>query len=370
MALGSDFVVVGAGVIGCAVAVELARGGARVTLVDRGLPGGAASGAAAGMLGVGVEAHGPGPMLELLRWSRDLYPAYVIALENATGIAVGHRKNGILQVALDDDELVALHREAGWQERAGRMAQLGPAAIAKLEPNLAAAVGAAWYLDDQQVDPRRLVAALVRQAQLVGVTFVTGEVATLIDEGERVVGVEVGGETLAGQVVVCAGSWASSLLGIPELVFPVRGQMLTFDPQPGITPDAKRAPLLGRAVFGDGGYLVPRGDVILCGSTEEHVGFDDRVTDDGLAILEARARRLCPALGTVVARSSWAGLRPGSADGRPFIGPVRPGLWGAVGHFRNGVLLAPATATMLAGMALGEDVVRDPAPFAFGRIGS
>ena len=366
----SNVVVVGAGVIGCAVAVELARGGAQVTLVDRALPGGAASGASAGMLGVGVEAHGPGPMLELLRWSRELYPAFVVELENVTGLTVGHRRNGILQVALDDAELEALELQAGWQALAGRVARLSSESVAKLEPQLAPVVGAAWHLDDQLVDPRRLVAALVRRAQMLGVRFMTGEVEGLRSSSDwSVDGVDVDGQPLLGQVVVCGGSWSSSLLGVPEVVFPVRGQMLAFEPQPNVTPDAKRPPLIGRPVFGAGGYLVPRGDVILCGSTDERVGFDSGVTDDGLAALEVRARALCPALGRVVTRTSWAGLRPGSLDGLPFIGRVRPGLWAATGHYRNGIVLAPATAALLGSLLLGGTPGRDPAPFSFARLG-
>ncbi len=371
MASGSDIVVVGAGVIGCAVAVELARGGARVTLVERALPGAAASGASAGMLAVGVEGHGPGPMLELLRWSRDLYREFVIELENVTGLTVGHRHNGVLQVALDSTDRAAFDAAAAWQMRAGRVARLTPDAVAKLEPQLADVVGGAWHLDDQLVDPRKLVAALVRRAQLLGVRFLTGEVRTLTGSSDgEVDGVDLDGQLLSGEVVVCGGAWSAGLLGVPEVVFPVRGQMLAFEAQPGITPDDKRAPLIGRPVVGAGGYLVPRGDLILCGSTEERVGFDSGVTDEGLAAIESRARKLCPALGRVVTRTSWAGLRPGSVDGLPFIGRVRRGLWAATGHYRNGVILAPATAALLGALMLGRTPAQDPAPFSFLRLGA
>ena len=317
-----DAVVVGAGIIGLAAAVELAEAGVRVSVVDRGEPGSEASWAAAGILGPQSEAHGPGPMLDLCVQSFQLYDGWIEKL----GGDVGYERCGTLHLAFTRAEADALAALRDWQQAAGLRAELR---------NDARGLVALWLPDEGRVDNRRLVAALRAAAQRRGVTFRKHEVARL----DRVEG------ELA---VVAAGAWSGPIAGVH--VEPVRGQLLLLD-----------APPPPSVVFGAGGYLVPRGGRTLVGATVERVGFDKSTTREARLQLEAVAARL-GAVGPVV--DQWAGLRPGTADGLPILGRTAWGDIVATGHYRNGILLAPVTAAIVRALALGQPPPVDLRPFA------
>jgi len=191
---------------------------------------------------------------------------------------------------------------------------------------------------------------MARCAQLAGVTFRSGQVRRLIVSRQRVEGVDVEGEPVpAAAVVLAAGSWSSLIVGAglsADCIQPVRGQLVAL--RPASLP-------LRRIVYGAGGYLVPRPDGrVIVGSTMERVGFDKFPTPQGVGTLLERAQRLCPALAQVPMTSSWAGLRPATKDGLPALGPTPiEGLHLAVGHLRNGILLTPLTASLVAGGVLG-----------------
>ena len=343
--------------VGCAVALRLVERGLGVTVVDRGEPGREASWAAGGILAPEVEAHGPGAFIELMRAGVARWRPFADELRRRAELDCGYRDDGTLQVAFDDDEAATLAERARWQRAAGLAVEtLGAAEVARLEPALAPPTLALRYASGHQIDTRAAVRAVVVACARAGVRFVRGEVRRVRHDQRRVLGVDSDAGALdAGQVVVAAGAWSSQLDGVPlarGAVTPVRGQMIEL---------RAPAPPVRHVVFGAGGYLVPRADGrVLVGSTEERVGYVKDVTAAGLATLGARAARLAPALAALPVGDHWSGLRPASADALPYIGGTSVGgLWICSGHFRNGILLAPLSAEIVAALVTGGTVPVD-----------
>ena len=362
MASATDCIIVGAGVVGLTAALRLRAAGVAVAIVDPAEPGCESSWAAAGILAPQVEAHGPGPLFDLLRASCRLWPDWAAELRAQSGLDIGYRQEGTLVVAHDEAAAARLDASCAWQARAGLPLQrLAPQEICERESSLAPALAGVWLPEDRQVDSRALVCALVAVCRAAGVEFVRAPVRAVRHDDVRVLGVELdAGVRAAGHVVVAAGAWSAELAGVPlrpGAVFPVRGQML-----------ALRAPVdaLRHIVFGAGGYLVPRSDGrVLCGSTEERVGFTRATTAAGLAELESRAAQLCPLLATAPRVDHWAGLRPASHDGLPFIGATAiAGLHLATGHFRNGIVLAPLTAAIITALVTNRAPPVDLTPLS------
>ncbi len=366
-----DVVVVGGGVVGCAVAYALAREGVAVTLLERDALASQASGAAAGMLAPLAEAESDGPFLALGLRSLALFPDLVAEL--AAGDSASdpeYVRCGVLRVATSDAE--ALDLRARVRAFAGRGLEWWDARATRAEaPLLAERVrGAVWSPHEAHVRSVGLVHALAEGAQRRGARVETGVAATgLRREGSRVVGVRTAREDLAaGHVVLCAGAftpacWAWQDAALPLPIEPVKGQILALTP---------RGDALSCIVWGEGAYLVPKRDgTVVVGATEERVGYDVRVTAQGVHALLAAALRLAPGLGTARFAGAWAGLRPVTPDGLPAVGPVpaASGLWVAAGHGRNGVLLAPLTGRLVTDGILGRSVSEeasrlDPARFA------
>lgn len=360
-------VVVGGGVIGCAVAWRLAHGGARVTLLERDRPGEHASSAAAGMLSPLKEAEEPGPLLDFGLRSLERYSAFIEALQATSGVDVGYRRDGRIDIALDDAGAAGLHRHRELQAAAGFESRLlEPAEIRDLEPGIGPeAVLALATEHDHQLDNRRLMRALWIACEHDGVEIRSGvEGSAILTERGRTVGVRLDDGTgiEADAVVIAAGPWSGQIEAPRALpIRPVRGQIVVLRTVPSA---------LGRTTWGPECYLVPRADGrLLVGSTMEEVGFRAEITGGAVQRLLAVATRLVPALSDAVLEGFQVGLRPASPDGLPILGPdpdVR-GLVYATGHFRNGVLLAPETAERVAGMVLdGES--GEPA-FDPGRFG-
>ena len=352
---GLDVLVVGDGLVGLACATALADGGARVGLLGAREPG-QASQAAAGMLAPGVE-RATGAAHDFALLARDRYPAYVAALRARTGIDVALDRNGVLQVAPSAARAAELH-----DSLAGDARWLDPGELAALEPALAPAVGAVLHPGDGAVDNRALLAAL--QAATVAHPRIAplGTAAHLEPLGRRAaVRTADGGRHEAARVVLAAGAWSATLQGLPRRlpVEPVRGQMLAL----GATP-------LRHVVYGVGGYVVPRADRTLVGSTMERVGFDPRTTDVAVAGLRAAGEAICPALADAPELARWAGLRPVTPDGLPILGrdPEHEALVYATGHSRNGVLLTPLTAECVAALVAGAPPPADLGPFRIERF--
>ena len=359
-----DVLIVGGGVMGCSVAGAGARRGLAVTVLERAVPGAEASSAAAGILGAQADVDQPGPFLNLCLHSRALYAEWAPALQEATSIDVGYGRCGVLHLVFDEHEATVLGYRAERQQAAGLRAEpLDHAQVCELVPVATGPhLGGIWFPDDGQVDNQRLVPALAMACERAGVRFVTGRpVDRVVARQGRVAGVEAGGESFpAGAVVVCAGAWTSLVPGLElpaRAIRPIRGQMVEL---------SLRAPAFSPVVYGPDGYLVPRRDGrILCGSTLEDAGYLKAVTLGGLRDIGAMATRLVPVLEGAAVHSTWAGLRPVSATGDPLLGETATrGLYVASGHYRNGILLAPATAEAMAALLVGDAPAVDVTPFA------
>ncbi len=365
MADSDRIVVVGGGLIGCAVARDLAAAGHRVTLFERDPePGGRASSAAAGMLAPQMEEarHGVAAavsdaeraMLDLSLASRSMYPAFVQTLEAESTRSIPYRDSGTLVVALDSGRATELEESAGWQTAMGLAADvLSGEDARRVEPGLGPEVHAALLLpDDHAVDSGAITRAALAAAVARGVEIVTGAAVEAIEsKGSRVTGVRTGGRTVAaGRVVVAAGAWSGRIEGLPRPlpVRPVRGQMGAVSP-----PVPPRL-----VVAGPGAYCVPREDgQVLVGATMEEVGFEDGVSGRVVQGLVDAAARFLPGLAEGGPPDAWSGLRPATPDGLPILGvdPDVEGLLYATGHFRNGILLAPVTAATIAALVDGAE---------------
>jgi glycine oxidase len=366
--VGSDVVVVGGGVIGACIAYELAKAGARPVVLDREARG-QASRASAGMLAPLSEADGPGPFLDLGMESLRLHRPLAEELLERTGMDVGYRPTGLLRVALNETDEVAVRRRRSWHMAAGfSVGWLDPARVHDAEPALSRDIrGAAYYSQEHQVSPPLLAQAALRAAADLGAVVRMGlNVEGFLVSGSRVHGVRAAGEPLeCDEVVIAAGAWSGAFaeLGPALPVRPVRGQLVALQT---VSTSVRHL------IYSSGGYLSPKPDgSILVGATQEEVGFDPRPTADGVAGLLQSVARLTPALASATFADAIAGLRPGSPDGLPLIGrlPGWSGVSAATGHFRNGVLLAPITAHLVADLLLRERPrlsleAFDPARFA------
>lgn len=336
--MGTDIVVIGGGVIGLSIAWHLLAAGARVVVIDSGEPA-AASSASAGMLAPLTEASQASPLLDLGVVSLRAYPAFLDALADATGQRVMLCGPGMLRLGRHD---VVVQ-----QARARGMAveTLDRDALRGLEPRLARDLDAAVFTpEEKHVDPRELMAALKAAIRLRGATAIHGAARELLMEGDSVCAVRTAERTIAcGSVIIAAGAWSDTIsrLGVAFGTHPVRGQIVVLRPS-----------AIQCTIYGTGAYLVPRGSHLLVGATQERVGFDARVTAEGVTALLNAALAIVPSLRDSEMVTAWAGLRPGSPDGMPVIGRVTgaPNAFVATGHFRNGILLAPITGSLVAEM--------------------
>ena len=355
-----DVAVIGGGAIGLAVAWRAAEKGLRTTVLERGEPGGGTSHVAAGMIAPIAEAKlVERSLLRLTLASARQYPAFVAELAEASGVDPGYLSCGTLLAARDSDEAEALDRELAMRTQLGlAVRRLRASEARRLEPGLAPALRLALELpEDHAVDPRRLSVALAAAAGRAGGVVRTGsDVSEILHTGGRISGVRLSdGERIdAGQVVIAAGVWSDSIEGIPAEarvpIRPVKGQILRLhDPAgPG---------LLTRVVRMQGSYIVPRGDGrYVLGATSEERGFDTTVTAGAVFELLRDTIELVPGVSELVIDELAAGLRPGTRDNAPAIGPGSlPGLHWATGHYRHGILLTPITAEIMAAALTGEE---------------
>lgn len=349
----ADLVVIGAGVIGCAVARKARSLGLRVVVVDRDVERKHASWAAAGMLAPLGESHEPGPFLSLLLEARLLFPGGVRQLEDETGLNLGYRTDGMILLAFDENGEAALERRQRWQEAAGlAVERLAAEEARRLEPGIDDRVRAALLFgDDHQIENRVLLQALEISAERAGVVFRLGVGARGLrpTTGGLSVELEDGDRLDAAQVVLAAGAWAGAMDGLPRglPVEPVRGQILSV---------RNLQPPIRHILASSRGYLVPRSDGrVLVGATAERVGYATNTTLGGLGHLAGVAGEIAPDLAGQALVDHWSGLRPGTPDGLPILGPDPdlPALIYAAGHFRNGILLSFITGEIVGGLAAG-----------------
>ncbi|MEY9990703.1 glycine oxidase [Streptomyces sp. V4I8] len=372
----SDVLVIGGGIIGLVTAWRAAQRGFTTAVVDP-EPGGGAAQVAAGMLAAVTELHyGEQTLLGLNLASARRYPDFAAELTDLTGHDLGYRRCGTLAVALDADDRAHLRELHALQRRSGLDSEwLSGRECRRLEPMLAPGVRGGLRVDgDHQIDPRRLAGALMAACEGAGVVFHRMWAERLSVERERAAGVvTTDGTTLAaGQVVLAAGSLSGRLAGVPDDVLPpvrpVKGQVLR------LTVPKRYAPFLSRTVRavvrGSQVYLVPResGELVV-GATSEELGWDTTVTAGGVYELLRDAHELVPGITELPLTETRAGLRPGSPDNAPLLGPTElAGLSLATGHYRNGVLLTPVTGDAMAHVLTTGELPDEARAFTPGRF--
>lgn len=338
----ADVTVVGYGLVALASTLALADRGIRVRIVGT-KHRGEASSAAGGILAPSISPPADPSAHAFMLAARDLYPGYVAALVERTGMQVPVNRLGVLQLALDELQVQALRASipttSQWLDRE---------ALVREEPALGHALGAVWHPDDGAVEPLALMDALSAAVARHDRVAVAREDVCALDASELGCNVLTDRESrfASDRVVLAAGAWTPLIRGVgaaASAIEPLRGEMVAFAATP-----------VRRVVYGAAGYLIPRRDGhTIAGSTSEHAGFDAETTARGIAVIAAEAARTCPALAGAHVNATWAGLRPMTPDGLPLLGrdPERARVLYACGHSRNGILLAPITGEVVADLA-------------------
>ncbi|MBM4200015.1 MAG: glycine oxidase ThiO [Gammaproteobacteria bacterium] len=359
-AQAADVIVIGGGIIGLLTARMLAREGVRVTVIDAGRIGNQSSWAGGGILSPLCPWHTPEPITALCRLSQQMYPRLMASLHEETGVDPEWTRTGLVFV-----DCTETAQAIAWCEReAVEVHRTSPDALGTLEPWLSHPAGESlWLPSIAQVRNPRLLRSLRASLAQLGVALVEDQpvIAFETDSG-RVTAVRTeSGLHAADRFVVAAGAWTAKLLNglTPALpIAPVKGQMLAYGTAPG---------LLSRIVVRGDRYLIPRRDgVILAGSTvEASAGFDKTTTEAARAQLSAFAQELLPPLQDAAVLRHWAGLRPGTPTGIPYIDyhPTLQNLVLCAGHFRNGFVMAPASCHLLAELILNREPMLPPAPY-------
>ena len=331
-----DAIIVGAGIIGLSLAIELRKQGWRVLIVEKGEPGREASWAAGGML-VGSGLETPGPLQALAAASARMYPEFVHELEDESGLKIDLRSEGTIQV-LDrsPDKSIVLEK-------------LLPPAVKELEPNLVITGETPVFLKECSVDPRHVTAAAVAAAKHRGVDFSSGDCVLAVEMADGKTSVRTNKTRFSANVVVnCAGAWAGQIGPHRFPARPVKGQMLCVAmPEKNLLRHVIRTPDV---------YLIPRSNgCLLIGATVEEAGYDKRTVPETMQKLRQAALQLVPKLADARILEDWAGLRPGTPDGLPIMGATAtPAYYVATGHFRDGILLAPVTARVMRQLIIGQ----------------
>jgi glycine oxidase len=349
-----DVIIVGGGIIGLSLSIALRKRGATVLVVERGEPGREASQAAGGMLvDCPLETH---PALQALASaSARMYPEFAYELEVESGMKVDLRERGT--IVFPGSEHV--HE---WENFSGALTIV--AAISELEPALAESNRSAFYLKERSIDPRGLVAAAHKTAKNRGVDFSSGDSVTAVNLSDgQVSGVSTTKTSFpAAKVVNCAGAWSGQIGPQTFPTRPVKGQMLCLA--------APSRELLRHVIRSPEVYLIPRSDGrILAGASVEEAGFDKRTDVATMQRFHRAAIALVPELRNAKILEDWAGLRPGTPDALPILGATTtPGYYVATGHFRDGILLAPITALVMADVITGVVPPYDLTPFSPSRF--
>jgi len=340
----ADIIIAGAGIIGVSIALELRERGAGVMVLDRGEAGQESSSAAAGMLAP-ADPETPAALRSVALESARMFPEYVRKIESLSEITTDFRRHGTIAF-LNPGATVPTE-----------YSRLSAADLQRLEPHLQSQHLSAFLIQEDTVDPRLLMQAALAAARQLGVTFRENtEVKEIRSSGNEVEVLTTCGEFTSHTAINCRGAWA----GAP--VRPRKGQMLYLQPT--------QSDLLQHVLHAPDAYIVPRSSgKILVGATVEDVGFDKSVIPSTIDGLLRTAARYLPELASAPIVDSWAGLRPGTPDNLPILGlSGTPGVYVAGGHFRNGILLAPITAKIMANLVTGKDMGIDITPFAPSRF--
>ncbi|MGH9818844.1 MAG: glycine oxidase ThiO [Pyrinomonadaceae bacterium] len=346
--MNSDILIIGAGVIGLSIARELHKKAVgKIIVVDRGTAGHGASWAAAGMLAPQSECDRIDDFYRLCTGSRDMYLDFANELVEETGVDIELDRGGTMYLAFTDHDVAGIRARCEWQRSAGlEIESLSAVECRTLEPAIAEDVREGLFLsNDWQVENRKLIAALIEFTRRNDIAIIENtRINSLLTNGDA--RSDDGGTFSAGQVIVATGAW-TSLIKIGEAplsveVKPIRGQMICFK-------QSERQ--FKKVICSPRGYIVPRADGrVLAGATVEDVGFESVNTDEGIRTLRKHAAEISPILTKMRIADRWAGLRPYAADGSPVLGRLlhAQNLFVATAHYRNGILLAPVTAKIMA----------------------
>jgi len=357
--MGMKVVIVGAGVMGMMQARDLALKGISVVLLEKGLCGGEASWAGGGIISPLYPWRYSGAVTALAQWSQAYYPNLIQTLEAESDIDPEITRHGLLMLEVSDkaDAIAWKAQNKSWME------EVDASFIYDLEPNLREGVqNGLWMPQVSSVRNPRMLQALylsLKNNPLVEIKEET-PVASFISDGGRVTGVKTSqGDKIEGdKIILCTGAWSQKVSGDEHIdIQPVKGQMLLFDAPPGI---------VSRVVLNEGKYVIPRRDgKVVAGSTLEHTGFDKMTTEEAKISLADMAIDLFPALAGYQISHHWAGLRPESPQGIPYIGELEKfqNVYINSGHYRNGLVLAPASVSLLSAILCNEALPIDPSPY-------
>ena len=364
-----DAIVVGGGVIGGAIAYNLAKRGGKVLLLEKDRLASKSSGAAAGMLGAQSEMDGDGPLFQLARKSRAMFPKIAEEIKENSGIDIGLINKGMLKVALTEQEQQEYKRIMAIQNQSGEQADwFTGEELRRKEPALSDAIKGAMYIEkDGQVEADQLTLGFLKSAAASGV--VIKEYVEVYDfqlSKGKVEGVVTNqGIFTSENVIVAGGAWSQKLLletGLQLDTYPVKGECFSV---------VTHRQMLSTTIFSHGCYLVPKkGGRIVVGATVMPRTFDQKVSLNGISTLLEQAKNLMPSIVEAEWERAWAGIRPQTIDGLPYLGehPAYKGLYIATGHFRNGILLSPITGVVIADLIEGKPTSVDLEPFRVDRL--
>ncbi|MBD8067756.1 glycine oxidase ThiO [Bacillus sp. PS06] len=363
-----DCIVIGGGVNGGSIAYNLAKRGKHVLLVEKDRLVSKASNAAAGMLAAGGEFEEVGPLFELARRSRSMFPRIAEELKELSHIDIELINKGMFKIAMTDEEVLEYSRVLEFQHKEGEeISWISPNELMIQESKLSSDIKGALYLpQDGHVSAPELALGYLKSAAKLGATikeFV--EVTSLIIEGGMTKGVVTSeGPFYSDQVILAGGAWSAKVLEQSSKrieTYPVKGECFSV---------TTHLPLITKTIFSHGCYLVPKkGGRIIVGATEKPNTFSQSVSIKGISTLMERAIRILPSLEEAEWEKSWAGIRPQTSDGLPYLGehPEYQDLFIATGHYRNGILLAPITGEIIANLIEGRQEIIDLSPFKIDR---
>jgi glycine oxidase len=346
-----DVLVVGGGIIGHSVAYSVSKRGMSVLVIEKGEINRKASSAAAGMLAAQAEVTEAGPLFDLARESRNLFPSLSEELLERTGIDIELIQNGMLTMALTEEKAQSLQATIAFQQAAGEKATwLSPDEVISVEPNLTSAVHGAMHApNDGQVSAYKLANSFASGAKLLGTSVLEyTNVTDFIIYNEKVQGVKTDrGDFYGNQIVVAGGAWSEQIIKLISMelpMYPVKGECFSV-----ITSEK----LIDKTIFSEDCYIVPKkGGRLFVGATMYPDTYDEKVSVHGISQLLNKAINLLPSLKHTEWEKAWTGIRPQTGDGLPYIGevPTYKGLYVASGHYRNGILLSPITGEIIADM--------------------